>query len=86
MEAGFIAILVMTTAIGIAVGILIGRKQIRRRYERDTQYTQGTLNVDCSDPEFEPNLFLSSAVPVKDIVSRKYVMLDVKLFSNDSRK
>ena len=87
METGFAVLLIVTMVIaGVLVGMLIGKARAERRYTLDTQYTQGTLNVDCSDPEFEPNLFLGLTIPVKDIISRKYVTLDVNLFSNDSRK
>ena len=86
MEAGFIALTVVMTVIGVVVGIFIGRKQIKRLYEQDTRFTQGTLNVDCSDPEFEPGLLLALGVPVKDITSRKYITLDVNVFLNNSRK
>ena len=86
MEAGFIALAILMLIIGVVVGTLVGKSIANRRYMRETQYTQGTLNVDCSDPEFEPGLFLGLAVPVKDVISRKYVMLDVNVFSHGSRK
>lgn len=86
MEAGFIVLGVLVVVVGVAIGMIIGKSIAERRYTRETQYTQGTLNVDCSDPEFEPGLFLGLAVPVRDIVSRKYVVLDVDVFSHDSRK
>ena len=86
MEAGFIALLAAISIVGIVIGFLIGKKQTERRYLQDTQYTQGTLNVDCSDPEFEPGLFLGLAVPVKDIVTRKYVTLDINVMLKNSQK
>ncbi len=86
MEAGFIVLLVLMTTIGVVVGIRIGNAKADRRYAQDTNYTQGTLNVDCSDPEFEPNLFLGLAVPVKDLISRKYVALDVNVMLQNSQK
>lgn len=87
MEAGFI-ILIATVALvfGLAIGVLIGKRQAKRQYTQDTQYAQGTLNVDCSDPEFEPGLFLSLGVPVNDVISRKYVKLDVNVFKQNSQK
>ena len=81
MEAGFIILLVLMTIAGTVVGFLIGKRKAERRYLQETQFTQGTLNVDCSDPEFEPDLFLGSAVPVKDIIVRKYVTFDVNVIS-----
>lgn len=86
MEAGFIALMVLMTIIGIVVGLLIGKKIAKRRYLRDTQYTQGTLDVDCSDPEFEPGLFLGLAVPVKDVIKRKYVTFDVNVLFKNSHE
>ncbi len=86
MEAGFIALLIVMAVVGVVVGFFIGKTQAERRYRRDTDYTQGTLNVDCSDPEFDPGLFLGLAVPVSEVIHRKYVKLDVKLMLQDSRK
>lgn len=86
MEAGFIALAVLMTVIGVIVGLLIGKKTAERRYLSDAQYTQGTLNVDCSDPEFEPGLFLGLGVPVKDVITRKYVTLDINVMTQNSHK
>lgn len=86
MEAGFIVLLALMTIIGVIVGIRIGKAKADRRYAQDTNYTQGTLNVDCSDPEFEPGLFLGLAVPVSSIISRKYVKLDVNVMLQNSQK
>lgn len=86
MEAGFIALIVLMTIVGVAVGFLFGKRKAERRYLRDTQFTQGTLNVDCSDPEFEPNLFLGLGVPVNGITTRKYVTLDVNVILQNSQK
>lgn len=86
MEAGFIALLILMTIIGVAVGFLIGKRKAERQYLQDTQFTQGTLNVDCSDPEFEPGLYLGLAVPVKDVVLQKYVTLDVNVMLQNSQK
>lgn len=86
MEAGFIALAVLMTVIGVIVGLLIGKKTAERRYLSDTRYTQGTLNVDYSDPEFEPGLFLGLGVPVKDVITRKYVTLDINVMTQNSHK
>lgn len=86
MEAGFIILIALMSVVGIVVGFLIGKRKTERRYIMDTQYTQGTLNIDCSDPEFEPGMFLGLSVPVKDVISRKYVMLDVNVLLNNSHK
>lgn len=90
MDAGFIlllaAISIVIVVISVRIGIKIGRSQIQKRYSRETQYTQGILNVDCSDAEFEPGLFLGLAVPVTDVVNRKYIVFDVNVLTGDSRK
>ena len=87
METGFVLLLlVLTAVIGVAVGMLIGKTKAERQYLQETQYTQGTLNVDCSDSEFAPGLFLGLAIPVKDVVSRKYIMLDINVMMENSQK
>lgn len=86
MEAGFIVLMILMLIVGVTSGFLIGKRKAEQRYLQDTQFTQGTLNVDCSDPEFEPDLFLGLGVPVKDIATRKYVMLDVKVMLQNSQK
>lgn len=87
MEPGFIALIVIVTAIiGIIVGFMFGKKAAKRRYLRDTQYTQGTLNIDCSDPEFGTGIFLALGVPIKDVVTRKYVNLDVNVLLKKSHE
>lgn len=80
MEAGFI-ILIATGSIilGIVIGAFLGYFRADRRFKRDTEYTQGTLNIDNVDPEFEPGLFLALGVPVENVTSKKYVRLDVKV-------
>lgn len=79
MEAGFILLLIVAIVVGVAVGMFIGRALVKRRYERETEHTQGILNVDCGDPEFEPSLYLNLNVPIADVVSRKHVMFSVNV-------
>lgn len=86
MEAGFIILAAFMVIAGVAIGFLIGKRKIERRYLYDTQFTQGTLNADCSDPERDPELYLGLGVPVGEIVSRKYVTLDVNVILQDSHK
>lgn len=87
MEAGFV-ILIATgfLILGIVIGMFLGHSKADRKYKRDTLYSQGTLNVDNSDPEFEPGLFLALAVPVADVISRKYVTLDVNVMLQNSQE
>jgi hypothetical protein len=86
MEPGFILLVVVMTIIGVIVGLIIGKKTADRRYLRDTQYTQGTLNIDCGDPEFEPGIFLGLGVPVKDVIMRKYIILDINVLQKKSHE
>lgn len=86
MEPGNIELLVLIAIIGVVVGYLFGRRVSKRQYLKDTKYTQGTLSIDCSDPEFEPGLFLGLAVPVKDVMLRRYVTLDVELMLQNSQQ
>ena len=87
MEEGFVVLIAVATAIiGMVVGMLMGKTKAERRYLQDTRFTHGTLNIDCSDPEFDPGLFLCLAVPVKDVISRKYITLDISVLLQDSQK
>lgn len=86
METGIIVLFVFMVVVGAVVGFLVGKKKTEQRYLHDTNYTQGTLNVDCSDPEFEPGLLLGLAVPVEKIMSRKYITLDINVMLQDSHK
>lgn len=86
METGFVALLVLGIVSGIVIGLFLGQQIAHRRFLRETKYTQGTLNVDCGDPEFDPGLFLGLAIPVKDVTSLKYIALDVNVISQNSHK
>lgn len=87
MEPGFLALVaVMMLIIGVVIGFIFGTRSINRRYLSDTQYTQGTLNIDCGDSEFEPGIFLGLGVPVKDVITRKFVKLDVNVFQKKSHE
>ena len=85
MEAGLILFMVAVASVGALIGMWVGKTRVRHRYERDTQRTQGVLNVDCSDQEFEPGLFLGLSVPVKEITSREYAVFKINVFDKDSR-
>ena len=80
MEPGFIALIAIAAiAIGIVVGFIFSKKSANHQYLSDTQYTQGTLTIDCSDSELEPGIFLGLGVPIKDLIVRKCVNLDVNV-------
>ena len=80
MELGFIAITVVMTILGVIAGLLIGKCNTR------TKETQGVLNVDYSDPEDGPYLFLELNTPIADVVSREQVVLDVAVTQYVSHK
>ena len=87
MEAGFVILIATGSLIlGIVIGMFLGHSKTDRKYKRDTLYCQGTLNVDNSDPEFEPGLFLALGVPVSDVILRKYVTLDVNVMLQNSQE
>lgn len=80
METGFVLLMVAMTFIGVIVGVLIERHQDR------TKCSQGILNVDYSDPDDGPYLFLKLTSPVADIVSSKRVTFDVEVTQYVSQK
>ena len=87
MEAGFIIVIAIGSLIlGLVLGVFLGQSKADCRYKQETQYSQGTLNVDCVDPEFEPGLILALGVPVTDVISRKYVTLDVNVMLQNSQE
>lgn len=86
MVTGFIVLSVMMAIVGLVVGMLVGKAIVTRRYARDTQYTQGTINVDCSASTTRPCLFLGSSIPVEEIMTRSYVTFDIKVLHLDSHE
>lgn len=76
MEAGFIALMVLTAIVSIVVGIHIEKARVKRRNDKNVQ---GVLNVICDDPESTPQLFLQLIVPVEDVVSQKQTSFDVNV-------
>lgn len=73
MEAGFVALVILTAIICIVVGMHIGKKQMIRRD------VQGVLNVDCGEPEGNPYLFLQLEVPIEDVIGRKQATFIVRV-------
>ena len=87
MESGFIILIaIMALILGVFIGLFLGQKMAHRRYAQDIQYSQGTLNVDNIDPEFEPGLFLALGIPASDVMLKKYITLDVNVIAQDSHK
>lgn len=79
MEAGFIALAVAMTLVGIIVGVRIERVRNRRRD------VKGVLNVCRSDPDYGSELFLALGVPVEEVVSQKYVTFAVNVIRNSQK-
>lgn len=76
MEAGFIALLVLTAIISIVAGIHIEKTRSKRR---NVENVQGVLNVICDNPESAPQLFLQLIVPVEEVMSQKQTSFDVNV-------
>ena len=74
MESGFVALIaIVAIVLGIVLGVVIER--LRKRHTN----SQGILFVDCSDPQYEPSLFLNATVPIEEIVVRKQVVFNVNV-------
>ena len=73
MEAGFIALAIIRLIIGVVGGMFIEKSKIKHRA------TQGSIIVDCSDPEDGPYMFAQYTIPVSEILSRKQVLLDIEI-------
>ena len=86
MEAGFVLLMAFASILSILIGVFIGKNLVNRRYLQDTAFTQGTLNLDCSESDNEPVLFLGLGVPISEIHSRKYITLDVNVIRKNSHK
>lgn len=74
MEAGFIALIVVITAIiSIMIGIIIGGSR------KKSKETQGVIYAYYGDQSGGPSLLLEYSVPIDDIASRKKVTFDVNV-------
>lgn len=76
-------LLVVALAIGIAVGLFIGRKLCKNDKREEAQ---GILNVDCSDPADGPYLYLELTVPIVKVADHKQVLFDVHVIPDISQK
>ena len=83
MGTGFI---ILWIVLGCLVGLIVGTSLIKRRYDNDTRYSQGSLNVDRGDPGSAPGMFLHLTIPIDDAVSRKRVVLNVNVIRDNSHK
>lgn len=79
MEAGFIALAVVMTVLGIVFGMFVERSKIKRRE------TQGILNI-AYDEHDAPGLFLALSVPVEDIASKKLAIFSVNVLRQNSHE
>lgn len=80
MEAGFIILVIMAGVIGLVIGILIGKTSDKNKA------TQGILNVDYSDPDDGPYLFLELNTPIAEIVSREQAIFDVRNIASNTHE
>ena len=71
MVAGFIALTIIMAIVGALVGIRIGTNRKLRDESR------GVLSIYRSDPEANPELFLTLTVPAEEVTSRKHVLFEV---------
>lgn len=76
-------LLFVTLAIGIVLGVFIGRKLYKNTKADETQ---GILNVDCNDPADGPYLYLELTVPIAEVVDHKKVLFDVHVIPDISQK
>lgn len=79
MEAGFIALAVVMTVLGIVFGMFVERSKIKQRK------TQGILNI-AYDEHDDPGLFLALSVPVEDIASKKLAIFSVNVLRQNSHE
>ena len=80
METGIAIGIALLAALSIALGMYFERRR------QSNLEPQGTLNVDYSDPEDGPYLFLELKVPIADVVSRERVIFDVNVTQYVSQK
>lgn len=80
METGFVILVFAVAVIGVIIGIFIGRSM------GNSYSTQGVINVDYSDPDDGPYLFLELNTSIADVVSKKQAIFDVRIKSYVSRE
>ena len=68
-----ITLVLAVLAIGVAIGMLIGRKYYI------SESSQGILNVDCSNAANGPYLYLDLNVPIAEVVDQKQVLFEVRV-------
>ena len=80
MEPGFIVTVLIAVIVGITIGVLIGKSK------NVHSGSQGILNVDCSDPEYGPGMYLQLVVPIEDVISQKQVTFSVNVIRYNSQE
>lgn len=80
MEAGFIALIVIAAVICVLAVVYVVKTKTKQRG------IQGVLNIDCSDPESYPYLYLSLDVPISEVASQKRASFDVNVIRHNSQK
>ena len=81
METGILIVLVAIIVVETIVMGLVVYSSVTR-----LKKSQGKLNIDYSDPDDGPYLFLELKVPIADVVSKKQVLFDVNVTQYISQK
>lgn len=77
MEAGFIALIIVISALAMVLGIFLGISMGKTKTVPSK--SQGVVHVDCKDSDGTPWLYLEARVPISDIASQKQVTFDVNV-------
>lgn len=72
-----LVVIVLTLVAGVLLGMFI---ETFRNAKADDG-TQGILNIDCSEPDYTPGLYLQLYVPVEDVVDQQQVTFDVNVIN-----
>lgn len=80
METGIVVAVIAVIGAFMVLGYLIYRAIDKPKV------SQGILNIDYSDPEDGPYLFLELKAPIADVISKKQVIFDVKRTNIISQK
>lgn len=77
MEAGFIALTIVVSALTMVLGIFLGINLGKTK--TSVSKTQGVVHVDHGDGASGPWLYLETRAPICDIIKQKQVTFDVNV-------
>lgn len=73
MEPGIVVIILLAGAVvGVCGGWFFALRQ-------NSRGVQGILNVDCSNPEEQPGLWLQLEVPIENVIEQKQAKFIVNI-------